>query len=180
MTVADWPYSWFPLLAGVGGFSGFSAAAGDAAGSLALAIFTFLMTFGVGGLMVYHFGLISSGRTTYEDIKGRNLDSKSGFWHGLRRLWCKRTPPSKLHLSRRVFVSDAFLERFFPREEEEEEAESAGPVRRDARNRTENVCQPSNKGRDHPPCGRKRLRAPPRVAPPPHSPTVDIVDSSPV
>ena len=91
MTVADWPYSWFPLLAGVGGFSGFSAAAGDAAGSLALAIFTFLMTFGVGGLMVYHFGLISSGRTTYEDVRSPcPIPSPPELPPPL--IWCPSTP----------------------------------------------------------------------------------------
>uniref|UniRef100_A0A7N0SVJ6 S-acyltransferase n=1 Tax=Kalanchoe fedtschenkoi TaxID=63787 RepID=A0A7N0SVJ6_KALFE len=83
--------------------------------SIALIVYTFIATWFVGGLSVFHFYLISTNQTTYENFR-YNYDRRAnpfnrGMFHNFAEVFCTSIPPSKNNFRALVPVEVGFPER---------------------------------------------------------------------
>ncbi|CAM8912617.1 unnamed protein product [Rhodiola kirilowii] len=83
--------------------------------SIALIIYTFIATWFVGGLSVFHFYLISTNQSTYENFRYKydrrvNPFNKS-MLHNFADVFCTPIPPSKNNFRALVPVESGFPER---------------------------------------------------------------------
>ncbi|CAL9069462.1 probable protein S-acyltransferase 4 isoform X1 [Musa acuminata AAA Group] len=77
--------------------------------SLVLIVYTFIIVWFVGGLTVFHFYLMSTNQTTYENFRYR-YDKKEnpynkGFWGNFKDVFFSKTPPS-MHDFRSLVIEE--------------------------------------------------------------------------
>ncbi|CAM8939859.1 unnamed protein product [Rhodiola kirilowii] len=82
--------------------------------SIALIVYTFIATWFVGGLSVFHFYLISTNQSTYENFRYK-YDSRSNpfnksMFHNFMDVFCTPIPPSKNNFRALVPVESGFPE----------------------------------------------------------------------
>ncbi|KAH9611999.1 hypothetical protein KSS87_000031, partial [Heliosperma pusillum] len=81
--------------------------------SVILVCYCFVVVWFVGGLTVFHFYLMSTNQTTYENFRYRYDKNKNpynlGVIHNLKQLFLTRIPPSAVNFREMVLVQDVFI-----------------------------------------------------------------------
>lgn len=78
--------------------------------SVILVVYCFVVVWFVGGLSVFHFYLMSTNQTTYENFRYRYEKDKNphnlGLFNNLKQILFSRTPPSEINFREMVAIED--------------------------------------------------------------------------
>ncbi|CAO2831508.1 unnamed protein product [Amaranthus hypochondriacus] len=81
--------------------------------SVILVVYCFIAVWFVGGLTVFHFYLMSSNQTTYENFRYRYDKDKNpynfGLFNNLKQFFMTKTPPSAINFRELVLVEDVYI-----------------------------------------------------------------------
>ncbi|XP_074297259.1 putative protein S-acyltransferase 3 isoform X2 [Silene latifolia] len=81
--------------------------------SVILVCYCFVVVWFVGGLTVFHFYLMSTNQTTYENFRYRYDKNKNphnlGVIHNLKQIFLTRIPPAAVNFREMVLVQDVFI-----------------------------------------------------------------------
>ncbi|XP_074319114.1 putative protein S-acyltransferase 1 [Silene latifolia] len=81
--------------------------------SVMLVCYCFVIVWFVGGLTVFHFYLMSSNQTTYENFRYRYDKDRNphnlGVMNNLKQIFCTKRPPSAVNFRELVLVEDVIL-----------------------------------------------------------------------
>uniref|UniRef100_A0A7C9A411 S-acyltransferase n=1 Tax=Opuntia streptacantha TaxID=393608 RepID=A0A7C9A411_OPUST len=81
--------------------------------SVILVIYCFVVVWFVGGLTVFHFYLMSTNQTTYENFRYRYEKDKNphnlGYFNNLKQVFFAKVPPSAINFREMVLVQDIIV-----------------------------------------------------------------------